>query len=210
MADNYIIPNIGTKGQFKFKEPFNDEKYENQELTITAVRSIKELRDSGIDVLTLVYLPVNLKESDFINDSSNSVPIVTLQATNGKYLNVPANRINGMPDTSGVKYQNMMLAINLGLLPLDLSLDTVKEVIKDSVYDSLGVTSDVAEVRSSGIMLVAKLKDVEFRKLLEGKKKVSVSYRTRYYQLKEQYDKLDKLYKDLEKYVLDQKGAQAD
>lgn len=202
MNDTYIIPNVGSKGKFTFKAPFDLEVYSNQEFTVTAVRSYKEVADSNIDIYKVVYEPVGLTEVDFLKDSQNNVPLVILINTAGKYINIPANRISALPDTSGTKYQEVVLAVNVGLLPLGYDLETTKDVLLDCIHDTLGVESTVQEVKSSGIIIIDQLQHDTYMKLLANKRNINLSFRTRYNKLKDQYDRLDKLYKDLEAYVI--------
>lgn len=199
---NYIIPPIGSKGQYIFLEPFNTSLYQEQELEVVSVGYIKELEDKKIDVLKVIYNIIGLTNEDYLDDINNNIPIVTFMSSNGSYLYVPADRIQGMPDSSGVKYQERIIAINLGLIPLETDLDSLKENIKDLVYDNFGVTSSIKEVHSSSVVLIDKVKDTAFRKLLENKRTNNLSYRTRYNQLKKQYDDLNNLYTRLEEYAI--------
>ena len=198
---SFVIPPIGAKGRFKFLEPFNVEQYEKEELKVSAIRTFKELKDSNIDIYELIYKPVNLTEKDVLTDMDNNVPILVLESQSGKYLNIPANRIQSLPDISGIKYQQRMLVANMGLLPLNYNLDTLFNVIKEDIYDITGISTEIQDIKSSGIVIVDELKDKEYSKLLENKKTVNLSYRTRYYKLKEQYDKLLEQQKKLEDYI---------
>lgn len=201
MNNNFVIPPIGAKGRFNFLEPFDNEQYKKEELKVSAVRAFKELKDSGIDIYELIYRPVGLSENDLLEDMDNNVPIIILESQAGKYLNIPANRIQSLPDISGVKYQQRMLVANLGLLPLDFNLDTLYKIIKDDVYDSTGIQTEVQDIKSSGIVIIEEIKDKEYMKLLGNKKTVNLSYRTRYYQLKDAYDKLLEQQEKLENYI---------
>ena len=201
MSNSFVIPPIGAKGRFNFLEPFNNEQYKKEELKVSAVRAFKELKDSGIDIYELIYRPVGLSENDLLEDMDNNVPIIILESQAGKYLNIPANRIQSLPDISGVKYQQRMLVANLGLLPLDFNLDTLYKIIKDDVYDSTGIQTEVQDIKSSGIVIIEEIKDKEYMKLLGNKKTVNLSYRTRYYQLKDAYDKLLEQQEKLENYI---------
>ena len=100
MANNFIVPPLGAKGRFKFVEPFNKEQYQNEELRVSAIRTFKELKDSSIDVYELIYQPVGLTENDLLKDIENNIPIVVLESQAGKYLNIPANKIQSLPDIS--------------------------------------------------------------------------------------------------------------
>ena len=201
MANNFIVPPLGAKGRFKFLEPFNKEQYQNEELRVSAIRTFKELKDSSIDVYELIYQPVGLTENDLLKDIENNIPIVVLESQAGKYLNIPANKIQSLPDISGIKYQQRMLVANLGLLPLDFNLDTLYKVIKDDVYDVTGIQTEVQDIKSSGIVIIDEIKDKEYMKLLDNKRTVNLSYRTRYYKLKDAYDKLLEQQSKLEDYI---------
>ena len=201
MANNFIVPPLGAKGRFKFVEPFNKEQYQNEELRVSAIRTFKELKDSSIDVYELIYQPVGLTENDVLKDIENNIPIVVLESQAGKYLNIPANKIQSLPDISGIKYQQRMLVANLGLLPLDFNIDTLYNVIKDDVYDVTGIQTEVQDIKSSGIVIIDEIKDKEYMKLLDNKRTVNLSYRTRYYKLKDAYDKLLEQQSKLEDYI---------
>lgn len=201
MANNFIVPPLGAKGRFKFVEPFNKEQYQNEELRVSAIRTFKELKDSSIDVYELIYQPVGLTENDLLKDIENNIPIVVLESQAGKYLNIPANKIQSLPDISGIKYQQRMLVANLGLLPLDFNIDTLYNVIKDDVYDVTGIQTEVQDIKSSGIVIIDEIKDKEYMKLLDNKRTVNLSYRTRYYKLKDAYDKLLEQQSKLEDYI---------
>lgn len=201
MANDFIIPPLGSKGRFKFVEPFNQEQYQNEELRVSAIRTFKELKDSSINVYELIYQPVGLTENDLLVDVENNIPIVVLESQAGKYLNIPANKIKSLPDISGIKYQQRMLVANLGLLPLDFNVDTLYKIIKDDVYDVTGIQTEVQDIKSSGIVIIDEIKDKEYMKLLDNKKTVNLSYRTRYYKLKDAYDKLLEQQSKLEDYI---------
>ena len=201
MANNFIVPPLGAKGRFKFVEPFNKEQYQNEELRVSAIRTFKELKDSSIDVYELIYQPVGLTENDLLKDIENNIPIVVLESQAGKYLNIPANKIQSLPDISGIKYQQRMLVANLGLLPLDFNIDTLYNVIKDDVYDVTGIQTEVQDIKSSGIVIIDEIKDKEYMRLLDNKRTVNLSYRTRYYKLKDAYDKLLEQQSKLEDYI---------
>lgn len=201
MTNNFIVPPLGAKGRFKFVEPFNKEQYQNEELRVSAIRTFKELKDSSIDVYELIYQPVGLTENNLLKDMENNIPIVVLESQAGKYLNIPANKIKSLPDISGIKYQQRMLVANLGLLPLDFNIDTLYKIIKDDVYDVTGIQTEVKDIKSSGIVIIDEIKDKEYMKLLDNKRTVNLSYRTRYYKLKDAYDKLLEQQSKLEDYI---------
>ena len=167
--------------------------YKSNEVLTTAISTPNDiLKQNDIKKITNSYY----NKGQIIRN-----PIVVLESQAGKYLNIPANKIQSLPDISGIKYQQRMLVANLGLLPLDFNIDTLYNVIKDDVYDVTGIQTEVQDIKSSGIVIIDEIKDKEYMKLLDNKRTVNLSYRTRYYKLKDAYDKLLEQQSKLEDYI---------
>lgn len=203
---NYIIPPIGAKGKFSFKSPFDTNTKTDTEYTVHSIRGIKELIDSGEDPEKYIYQPVGLTSTDMNTDLENNVPIVILSSGTNNYIYVPADCITSLPDISGVKYQQKMLAINIGHLPIDYSLDTVKEAIKDAVLEVTGIESTVESIATSAIKYVSDADSETYLKLIDGRKVSNFSYRTRYKILKTTYDKVVNQLTQLEQCIIKNKG----
>ena len=201
-ADVYTIPTINTKGNFKFKPPYNVKEYESEIFTVDAIRSIKDMIASGEDPYKGVYQPIGMSEADYNKDSENKVPIVVLKGSNNRFLYVPANRITTIPLVEGREYQQMALAVNMGYLPCDYDLTTLSNDIIETVYNITGIKSTVELVRTSGVMKVDYTKHDTFMKLLENKKSVSKSWKTKYLELEEKYNALKILIQQLESTIL--------
>jgi len=184
-----IVPPVNTKGIFIFKEPFDNKLYNNQEYTVTSIRSLLEIYNSEEKPYETIYVPVGLSDIDFKDDLDNNVPIVVLTTTGNEYFYVPANKILSMPQIAGVKYQDTILAIGLGQLPLSYDFTLVKDTVKQTVYDVTGVDSTVEVVLASAVILKTYEDDILHRTLLDNRKTVIKSYRTKYLELLEQYNK---------------------
>lgn len=199
--NNYILPPIGTKGKFTFKAPFDDKLENSIEYEVTSIRSLKEIFDSEEDPYKNIYEPVEIPEEEFKTDMDNNMSIVILKHGNNIYTYVPANRLNAIPDISGVKYRERMLAITLGYIPLDMDIEAAKEAIKESILEITGITSTVEEVNTSATIVIADEKHKEYMLLLAGKKKNYVGYRYRYKILGIEYEDLKKKNAMLEAYI---------
>lgn len=199
---NYVIPPIGSKGKFSFQSPFDTGTKKDTEYTVYSIRSIRELIDSGEDPLKYIYKNVGLSETEMNQDLEDNIPIVVLSSGTNSYVYVPANRISALPDVSGVKYQQKMLAINIGHLPLDYSLDIVKETVKEAVLEMTGIESTVQAIDTSAIKYITADEHTTYMKLIEGRKKSNMSYRTRYKILNNQYETLKKKLEELEKCIV--------
>lgn len=191
MADTkpiYYTPAVGTKGSFSFQEPFDSILFSNQEYEVKSIRSLKELYDSEEDPYTNIYSANNLTEDDFKTDLDNNIPIIVLANDANQYYYVPATKLSSLPKLTGVKYQEIMLAINLGYLPVDIDATAVKSDIETAVSEKLGVTSTIEVLKTSAIQLVDESKDEEYTKLRKQKMNTDT--------WKTKYKKLEVLYND--------------
>lgn len=186
----WFIPPLGSIGTFSFKEPFNKLMFDNQEYEVKSLRSIKEVYDSEEDPYTNIYMEVELTENDFQRDLEWNVPIIVFTNTANQYYYVPATYLNSMAKISGIKYQERMMAINLGYLPLDFNIDMLKDIIVEDVKSVLGITSTVELIKTSGVAIVSEEAHSNFNKLLETNKTVKNSYKSRYNTLVNKYNLL--------------------
>ena len=201
MQELILTPPINSKGSFTFSAPFDALIPSDQELTVTSVRSIPELEQSSIDILNTIYIPNNMTEDDYNQDVIKNIPIVFLVNEGGTTYTVPANKINTIPDITGVKYQEKILAINLGPIPVITNLDKAKEILKQDVYDVLGIDSDVQAINSSAVILMTKEEDAVYKQLKNNRASINKSYRTRYLETKELLEKRDAKIASLEQYI---------
>jgi hypothetical protein len=186
---NIIIPPVNTKGAFSFKEPFNL-LASDQEYKVNGIRSLTDLYDSGEKPYENIYLPVGLTDVDFKNDLDQDIPIIVFTTGGNDYFYVPANRVLTMPIINGVKYQDKILAIHLGSLPLDMDLTIAKNNIIQAVYDNTGIESTVEVVPASATVFVTYQDDETFKKLISNNATVKESYRNKYMKEVENTNKL--------------------
>lgn len=201
MAQTYIVPKIGTKGKFDFKPPFNKVETLRTQYTVQAIRSLKELKDSDEQPFEQIYLANGITEEEFKDDLNNNVPILCLIGNGEEYLYVPANRVKKLPDVSGVKYQEIILAISLGQIPYNTNLSVTKDTIVNAVYDTFGVTSTIEEVRGSAITMIDDVEHERYMKLLKNKRRESLSYKSKYDKLLVSYNKLREHLDKLTEYI---------
>jgi len=198
-----LTPPIGTIGAFTFTPPFDTLISGDQEFRVTAVRNLLELENSGEKPFDTIYKPVGLTQTEFKDDLDNDIPVVVFSTTGEEYFYVPSNRVLSIPKISGVKYQEMVLAISLGNIPVAMGLDVIKDIIIDDVKTVVGIDSSIAIVPASAIGLVDNLKHKEFEQLLEGRKSTHKSYRTKYTEAMESLDEKLVIIASLEKYIQD-------
>lgn len=197
------IPSINTSGLFKFSEPFNSLLNKYQKFTVTSIRSLEELEASGERPADTVYRAVGLSKKDYADDSVNKVPIVVFKTDGGEHFYVPANRIQSQPDISGVNYVKKSLVIQLGYVPVNLDLDTSFSVIKDTVYNTIGIKSTVDAITTSNKVMVTNDKHNVFMRLLANEKTVDKNYQTKYNELLVLYNKQKQLLANLEEFIIE-------
>jgi hypothetical protein len=198
-----LTPPIGTVGSFTFTPPFDTLITGDQEFRVTAVRNLLELENSGEKPFDTIYRSIGLTEAEFKHDLDNNVPIVVFSTTGNEYFYVPADRVLSIPKINGVRYQEMVLAISLGNIPVSKDLTVVKDIIVQDIKTVVGIESTVSEVPASAVGLVDVVKHKEFELLLEGRKTTSKSYRTLYNEALDMLAKKEKRLKELEKYIKD-------
>ncbi|EPU3829040.1 DUF7194 family protein [Campylobacter coli] len=188
VIDNYILPSIESEGYFTFIAPFNLPKYEEKKYRVIAIRNVTDMINSNESPYDGIYAPAGLTEKDFLYDIERKVPIVVLMSNEQKYLYIPANRIKSLPTILGIEYQELILAVNLGPLPVDYDISIISKTITDDIYATSGIQSTVEKLKSSNIKLVDELEHKKYKQLLDNKKKVTKSYGIRYKELEKTYN----------------------
>jgi len=150
----YLIPPINFKGRFEVKPPYNKRLNPNIFYTVKSVYNIKSLEDLDIDVLNVVYLDYGLTENDYDNDRNNDVPIIEFESESGDVVYVPASYITALPRITGRVFVNKVLTINLGSLPENLDLTSLKSDIKELVKFKYGINAYIEEVEVSNKFVV--------------------------------------------------------
>jgi len=197
-----IIPTINTQGKFTFTAPFDTLVNSNQIFKVTGVRTLSELYNSEEKPLDTIYKAINLTEQDYLDDIQGNVPIVVFVTDSNEYFYVPADRIISEPDKTGVDYVEKSIIINIGYVPVDLDITTTEAVIKDDVYNTLGITSNTEVMNTSAKMSVDSVGDATFRALLASKKTVDKTYKTRYNELLAQLNAKDVLIAEMEQLII--------
>lgn len=199
-----MIPPINSKGVFKFAEPFNTDAYNNRIFKVSAIRNLIELYKEGADPQENIYIRNGMTQRDYLNDLENQVPIVVLTVNDDKFYYIPSNKILSVPMTTGIPYKRKILTVSLGIVPDTLPLEKVISNTEDVLKDTLGIISKVDVIDASDIILKTVEEDAEFRNRLVNHPnvKVSKSYKIRYKEMQEKYDRLFEQYQELNKFMI--------
>ena len=197
----YLIPQIGSKGKFTFASPYDTILSQDQEYTVSGIRSIKDIEDSEEEPFRTIYEQVGLTENDFSNDVRNNIPIIILVTTGNLYISLPANRIITQPDITGIKYQEKILAISLGSLPVDYDTSMLEDIINSDVYAASGIESVCKIIPSSAVHIMSKESHDLYIALINNRATVTKSYKTRYLETLELLNKMTTLNQDLQNHI---------
>lgn len=143
MTVRSLIPPINATGLFEILEPYALEAgfvYVCEE-----TRSFDELTRLGKNVLKEYYENVGLTEKEYQRDADLEAAIVTLKAGGELPVYIPSTYILNYPGFKSRGYENKIVAIEVGLLPVDVDITTLKKEIADHVKKSLGVDAIVHE-----------------------------------------------------------------
>lgn len=173
-----IRPEIDAVGQWKLEAPFSVDP------TITyqceAINGFQALEAQGIDVYERFYLPFGLSTSKYSEDKINNIDIVTLMSEGLDPVLVPTSFILEAPGVDAVDYKQFFLAIRLGALPGNISLDKLKTEIEDLVKTEVGIVPSVEEVVHpvAGTVSLAQHEQIEAAR--NSLKEITPSFKQRY------------------------------
>lgn len=148
-------PKIGSSGVFKLSAEYSNLISGNQILTVSAIRTIMDITNEGIDVFTNIYATVNLTLTDYTNDLKAGVNIVVFTTGDSKTIYIPANRVLSDTITTGHTYSSTGIMLKLPHLPEDLDIATLTTDLKEVVLNRLGVSSEVLTTKISASVTVS-------------------------------------------------------
>ena len=148
-------PKIGSSGVFKLSSEYSNLISENQVLTVSAIRTIMDITNEGIDVFANIYATVNLTHTDYTNDLKAGVNIVVFTTGDSKTVYIPANRVLSDTITTGHMYSSTGIMLKLPHLPEDLDISGLVIDLKELVLNRLGVSSEILTTKISASVNVS-------------------------------------------------------
>lgn len=154
MSD-FIIPELGAKGVYSFKAPYDSLANKQTEYECMAVGKITDALASGENVFLKYYAPYNLGQSEYESDIRDGVTLISLRSALGQFLHIPNSYLNSYPDASGVRYRVMALAVDLGAVADTFNLDIIIGEIKVLVNARIGIDPTIVPVATSQPAMVS-------------------------------------------------------
>ena len=139
-----VRPPIDATGIWTLKAPFDTLLSSGVSYRSIGVRKIADLIAKGeADPWESYYKPYGIDASVYQTDVAQDVCIVTLQSDNGTAIYVPTSYIVSFPDSSGMTYISTILGVDLGAIPVAMSLNNIVLMIQDLVRDTIGIDTQV-------------------------------------------------------------------
>ncbi|MNH85384.1 hypothetical protein D3C73_378250 [compost metagenome] len=145
MARN--TPPMNISGPFLLRAPFVADP--TKSYTVTAHRSFSELIARSQDVLKLVYNPVGLTATAYVEDQIEGAIVIALRDSAGNVLYVPDTYVESYPGLGSVPYSRLIGVVDLGMWANYRDLDDVMASLKEACKGNLGVDVEVTLARGS-------------------------------------------------------------
>jgi hypothetical protein len=201
----YVIPSVGSSGTYVFTAPFSALALPDDEYTCRAVRKLSDYVANNEDAYTNVYVAAGLTQTDYQNDLAVDMPIASLQSQIGHWLYVPVRFIQSLPQSSGIAYQNKVLAVNIGAVPVDLDLTFLITAISNVVIDNFGITPQIQQVVTSKTSIIPYATDAQVQNARKGRITNSTTDTAALKALQIQYNNAIEKIQALETYILNNK-----
>lgn len=189
---------VGYVGGLNFVSPL--EKVINVTLSyeITSVTRITEVFLNGTVPYETIYTILGLSKEIYNRDFIANINIIGLKAPQGTDIfYVPESYINGLMDVSKIDYVEKILAINLGLVPVNLSLTNLMETIKETIKSLTNLDIEVAVMENSAVEKVSSVDHAIYMNKVNNLSARTPTYKELYFELKEKYDDLWKITNNL-------------
>lgn len=197
------VPKIGDKGFFTMLEPFDKQKYQKN-FEVIALRSLADLQKENLDPFQNVYTKNELTQEDFDHDIENNIPIVVLQdQSRSALVYVPASKIKSAPINNGIRYKQVAIGVNLGLIPDGMYIDDILQDIKTTVKNAISIDPIVKEVKTSDYCYKTLNEHQDFIAIINQNPATAVykSFKQKYEELKIKHDKLLADYDRITSYI---------
>jgi len=151
MADlsQNLIPTLRAAGRFEASSPFDSVVNLATYYSVEALRTIEEMEAMKLNLYSLVFAPVGVKEEDYSSvleraRAAGSV-VVVLTSRNSAPVYVLSGYFKSFPLVDGVSYERMVLVADMGACPPGLkdALEQVRTHMSSYIADTVGVEATV-------------------------------------------------------------------
>lgn len=197
-----ILPELHASGLWKLKSPYNN-LLSPIWYTCIAIRKFEELIVKGVDPYKEFYLKdYSLPRSKYQEDLAAGGCIITLKSSSGAIVHFPSTYLESFPQSGGVAYQALAVAVELGAVPEKEDLTLLKRAIEEAVAEYVGVEVQAQVVNLAPKELIERATHLRLQQAREAKKKALKTTRKELLSLKEQNAVLTKKLQEAEKWII--------
>lgn len=150
-----ITPQIQAEGRYELRTPWAEVMPTATVFICQAIRSFVEIENDGIDVYETFYEDMGVSQADFRRDVSEGAHIVTLMSQDQQtVIFVPDTYILYAPSSENVVCDQIVLSVNLGVLPGYKDLTAVKAGLQSKLKEMMGVDQAFNENRVPSVRTI--------------------------------------------------------
>lgn len=132
-------PAIDATGSYEVASPYVLDEKKNYKCE--AISGFEVFDERSVDVYREFYLSKGVSLEQYNRDRRAKVNIVSLMgATGDEVYNIPSSFIDAFPLATDIAYSNIVIAVDCGVLPDDLPIESVLEDFAKFVTKKLGIT----------------------------------------------------------------------
>ena len=142
----------------------------NVNYTITAINTIANLINIGLDVVELAYIPYGLSKVDYEGHTADT-QIYTMQNELGESIHLPEPYLAVVSENGYIEYADRAMVINLGSWP-DRTFNGLQDIVTGLVTQHIGVipTVKISQITRPTLMLLGDYDYIDFkRKAVQSK-----------------------------------------
>lgn len=189
---------VGYKGGLNFLSPIERVIDVTLVFEITSITRITEVFLNGTKPFETIYTPLGLVSEIYNRDFINNVNIIGLKSMQGTDIfYIPESYISGVADSTKIDYIERLVVINLGLVPMSLSLDNLTFTLKEDVKLLTNLDVQTAIMDNSAVEKIDLTDHKIYMNKVNNLAARTPTYKELYFKLKEEYDNLWKVTNNL-------------
>lgn len=152
MARVPLTPPVNTEGIFKVNTPFS--LPQDVMFRVDAILNFADIVRRGEDPYAKYYAPLNISNSDYLDDAKVGASILTLKSNDGQLVFIPDTYIETYPGAAGVSYVRNVLVWDCGPVPDYVDINAANADAMAVLAKALGVviTPSVTTLAYEGVI----------------------------------------------------------
>lgn len=184
-----ITPSFGAYGFYKLLAPFVVE--DAVSYRCDAVRSFRDVTESGLDVYKEFYEPKSISINDYEDDLTLNPNIITLISDTGMILYVPDTYVLSIPKIDVAPYNHFVFSIDVGMFSAFHDFTSFKNELQSYVDLYLGL--DSAKIEEHIVPIKQNLTLAQAKQLEASRLNVRNRDKSTYAQLKDAESEINRL-----------------